>query len=284
MVAIDGAQQEGAELASAAKLQELARVGQRADRALHLAEPAVEPGLQLREGNVRHVPVVENRKRQAELGAKLFQAHLRPLGLSEDVVGRLPDGGQVIHERARPVEDNVPNHGPSVVAFLIPAIPASQRQRGFVPPVRLRASDGSLRTAASLRLSFVGLSLEFVAQFPPELPRFFRPQQYPETRLVGLGPGPQFVFNSPEPGEPLKKLLAEGRLDPGVVFPFRRRLAGNKPLPALPLAQGAPRLLSLAHLNATPHKIAPFRRQRQMLAPRSGGGPAKRAMLLINHV
>src|ERR1039458_4745899 len=133
VVAVDGAQQESAQLARTAKLQELARVGKRADRSLHLPESAVKPSFQLRQRNVRHVTVIENREGQAKLGAELLQAHLRPLGLHQNVVGRLPYGGQVVHERPRPVEDNVPNHRPSVAVFLIPAT---------ATPCRLQSGKG----------------------------------------------------------------------------------------------------------------------------------------------
>ena len=81
-----------------------------ADRILHLAEPAVKPLFQLRQRNVRHVPVVEDRKWQAKLRAELLQAHLRPARLRQHVIGGLPDRRQVVHQRARPIEDDVPNH------------------------------------------------------------------------------------------------------------------------------------------------------------------------------
>ena len=42
-------------------------------------------------------------------------------GPRQHIIGRVPDGGQVIHQRARPVEDDVANHGRSVSAFLIQA-------------------------------------------------------------------------------------------------------------------------------------------------------------------
>src|ERR1035437_8445247 len=89
VVAVDGAQQESAELARAAEFEELKRMGQRTDRGLHLPEPAVKPSLQLRQRNVQHVPVIEYREGQAKLSAELLQAHLRPLGLRQNVVGRL---------------------------------------------------------------------------------------------------------------------------------------------------------------------------------------------------
>src|SRR5882762_3680548 len=104
MVAMHGAEEESAHLAGAAKFEEVAGMRQLADRILHLAKPAMEPGLQLRQWNVRDVAFVENRKRETKLSAKLLQAHLRPFGLRQDVVGRLPHRRQIIHQSARPIE------------------------------------------------------------------------------------------------------------------------------------------------------------------------------------
>ena len=77
----------------------------------------MEPGLELRKRNVRNVAVVKDGKRQTKLGAKLFETHLGALRLHEDVVGGLPDGRQIIHQRARPIEDDIPNHGWSLTGF-----------------------------------------------------------------------------------------------------------------------------------------------------------------------
>ena len=54
---------------------------QLANRALHLAKPAVKPGLQLRQGDVRQMPFVKDSERQAELRSELFEAHFRPFSL-----------------------------------------------------------------------------------------------------------------------------------------------------------------------------------------------------------
>src|SRR5271169_1272675 len=97
VLAMDGAQQEGPELVRSAEFQELAGVRQRTHRILDLPEPAVKPIFQLRQGNMWNVPVVEDRKRQAKFGAELLERQLRPLGPSQDVVGRLPNGWQVVH-------------------------------------------------------------------------------------------------------------------------------------------------------------------------------------------
>jgi hypothetical protein len=59
---------------------------------------------------VRRVAVVKIRERQGKLRAKFVQRHLRAAGLGEDEIGRLQNGGQIVHQRAGPVEDDVANH------------------------------------------------------------------------------------------------------------------------------------------------------------------------------
>ena len=90
---------------------------QLANRVLHLLESAVEPGFQLRQGHVRHMAFVEDCEGEAKLGPELFEAYFRALRLAEDIIRRLPDRGQIVHERARPVEDDISNHTPSVIGF-----------------------------------------------------------------------------------------------------------------------------------------------------------------------
>ena len=184
-----GAQQERAQLARPAELQELARVRQRADRVLHLPEPAVKPVLQLRQRDVRHVLVVEDRERQAKLGAELLQGHLRPLGLRQHVIGRLPDRGQIVHQRARPVEDDVPNHGRECSRLSRSGNPTLQSAQRISAPARglrtLELRTSGLRPALAIS---AGLPLEFIPQLPPEPPWVFRPQQHPEPGLPAFGP------------------------------------------------------------------------------------------------
>ena len=100
MFVIDGAEEEGANFVSAAEFEKFARVGEFANRILALAKGGVEPGFQLRKWNVADVLFVEESEWEAKLGAKLFEAHFGAFGLGEHVVGGLPDGGQVVHERA----------------------------------------------------------------------------------------------------------------------------------------------------------------------------------------
>src|SRR5205807_7039844 len=62
MVAMNRAQQECAQLALPAKLEELPRMRQLAHRILHFTEMGMEPFLQLRQRNVRHVPLIKERE------------------------------------------------------------------------------------------------------------------------------------------------------------------------------------------------------------------------------
>jgi len=111
MVAVDGAQHERAHVAGAAKFQEIARVRQFQHGILNLTVMAVEPVFQLRQRHVRCVALIKIRERQGKFRAKLLQRHFGAVSLVEHKVGRLPDGGQIVHERARPVEDDVTDHG-----------------------------------------------------------------------------------------------------------------------------------------------------------------------------
>jgi hypothetical protein len=108
---VDGAQQKRPQFFGAAKAQEIARVRQFADRKLRAFVFRVKPFFELRHRHARRVAVVKLRERQGELRAKPFQRHLRLAHLREDKVGRLQHGGQIIHQRARPVENDVANHG-----------------------------------------------------------------------------------------------------------------------------------------------------------------------------
>jgi 23S rRNA pseudouridine2457 synthase len=70
----------------------------------------MEPVFQLRQRHVRRVAIVKIRERQGKFRAKLFQRHFGAVGPGEDKIGRFPDGRQVIHQGARPVEDDVADH------------------------------------------------------------------------------------------------------------------------------------------------------------------------------
>ena len=116
MVAVDGAQHERAQLAGAAKFKKIARVRQFRNRILDFAVMAVEPVFQLRQRHVRRVAVIKIRERQGKFRAKFLQRHFRAAGLGENKIGRLPDGGQIVHQRARPVENDVANHAGNLTA------------------------------------------------------------------------------------------------------------------------------------------------------------------------
>src|SRR5580765_5167924 len=62
MIPMHRAQQKRAHTALPAKLKELARMRQFADRILHLFEPAVKPRLQLRQRHMREMSLIKNRE------------------------------------------------------------------------------------------------------------------------------------------------------------------------------------------------------------------------------
>ena len=101
MIAMHRAQKKRAQLLRAAKLQEVARVRQFANGILRLPETAVKPVFELGHRHVRRVAVVKIRERQGKLGAKFVQRHIRAAGLGEDEIGRLQNGGQIVHQACR---------------------------------------------------------------------------------------------------------------------------------------------------------------------------------------
>jgi hypothetical protein len=71
----------------------------------------VEPVFQLRQRHVRRVAVVKIRERQGKFRAKLLQRHFGAVSLiARTKLVAFKDGGQIVHERARPVEDDVADH------------------------------------------------------------------------------------------------------------------------------------------------------------------------------
>jgi len=118
MVGMGGTEEKGANFVRAAEFKEFAGVGEFADGDLGAFEFAVEPFLQLAHGDVRGMAVVKFFEREGEFGPELFEGHGGLAGAGEDVIGGLEDGGQVVHEGARPVENDVANHGVSVRDFL----------------------------------------------------------------------------------------------------------------------------------------------------------------------
>ena len=71
----------------------------------------MEPFFKLLERNVRNVAVVKIGEWQFELGAEFVERQGCGTCLLENVVGRFPDTGEVVHKRARPVENDIPYHG-----------------------------------------------------------------------------------------------------------------------------------------------------------------------------
>ena len=116
MIGVNGAQEKRADFVRATKFQKRARVRQFNDGSLRLTELAMKPVLQLRHRHVRRVAVIEFFEGQRELGAEFFQRHRRLAGLREDEVRRLQNGGQIIHQSPRPVENDVANHAKNLTA------------------------------------------------------------------------------------------------------------------------------------------------------------------------
>src|SRR5437879_3996132 len=121
MVAMNGAQQKSAQAARAAKEQHVARVRQLPRQVLDLPEMTVKPLFQLWQENMRKMAAVKVFERKAELGPKLVERQFLHAGLLENVIGRPPDSGQIVHQRSGPIENNVPNHGRSLMAARLPA-------------------------------------------------------------------------------------------------------------------------------------------------------------------
>ena len=124
MVAMNGAQQQSAQTARAAKDQHIARVRQFPRQVLDLAEMAVKPLLQLRQWNVWNVAAVEVFERKAKRGPKLLERQFHYAGLFKSVIGRPPHRRQIVHQRPGPIKDHGSNHPPS----LVPPNPAATRK------------------------------------------------------------------------------------------------------------------------------------------------------------
>ena len=114
VLGVDRAENEAADFLGFAEIKEVVRMGQGDHFAAHFPEAAVKPAFERVEGDVRREPPIEPGERQLELTAEFVQRERRDTGLLEDMVGRLPDAGQVVHQRARPVENDIPNHAPAV--------------------------------------------------------------------------------------------------------------------------------------------------------------------------
>jgi hypothetical protein len=70
----------------------------------------VKPLFQLSHFDMRSVAIIKLFEREAELRPKLVQAYLGKACLAEDIIGGLPNCWQIVHQRTRPIENNVPNH------------------------------------------------------------------------------------------------------------------------------------------------------------------------------
>ncbi len=115
-VAVDGAQQKGTQLVGAAKFEKGARVGQLMDNVPGLAELRLEPFFQLGPRYMRDVAIVKMREGQLEFRAELVERHGGLASLGEHEVGRLQDGGQIVHQRSGPIENNIADHRENLAA------------------------------------------------------------------------------------------------------------------------------------------------------------------------
>jgi len=78
--------------------------------AVDLAEFGVEPFLKLRHGHMRRMAVIKAGEGELEFGPEFLERHGGLARLREDEVGRLQYGGQIIHQRAGPVKNDVADH------------------------------------------------------------------------------------------------------------------------------------------------------------------------------
>src|SRR5215475_7483971 len=62
------------------------------------------------------VLIVKAGERETEFRAKLFEAQFRSFSLNQNIIGRFPDGGQIIYQGARPIKNDIPNHTRNVTA------------------------------------------------------------------------------------------------------------------------------------------------------------------------
>ena len=116
MIAMHRAQKKSAEFLRAAKFEKVTRVRQRAHGVLCLPETVVKPAFQLQQRHVRRVAVVKILERQGKLRAELIQRHLRTPRPGQDEIRCLQNGGQIVHQRPGPVENDVANHAGNLTA------------------------------------------------------------------------------------------------------------------------------------------------------------------------
>jgi hypothetical protein len=149
---MDAAEEEGAQARSSAELEEGAGMRNFFDGNLGLFEMGMEPFFQLRHGDLGKVAFVKASERKAEFGSKLFESQFGDPGLAKDKVSRPPDDRQVIDQRARPVEDDVPNHVWSLRVTIADAQLPDICDQGT--PVRRQSTDSSRITVREAEAIF----------------------------------------------------------------------------------------------------------------------------------
>ena len=92
------------------------------------------------------MPLVESGKRKTKFRAKLIEGQFGNPGLSKNMVRCAPYGRQVIYERARPVENDIPNHPCRLTqdsgGAMLSKFARSRRGRSVNPTGRVEGKSG----------------------------------------------------------------------------------------------------------------------------------------------
>jgi hypothetical protein len=104
---VDGAEKKDGEIAGVAVLEDLAGAGEKGNGMVQFPKDFAEDFLELVEGGVRNVLFIKTLVGEVEFFPEGLAVEGRlPMG-GEDAVGSRKDGGEVVHEGAGPVEDEV---------------------------------------------------------------------------------------------------------------------------------------------------------------------------------
>jgi hypothetical protein len=107
---VNGAEEKGGQIAGVAVFENFPGPGQEGDGVVKFPEDLSEDLFQLVEGGVGDVLFVEALVREIEFFTEgLAVKRGFPVG-GKDPVSSLEDGGEIVHESARPVEDQVADH------------------------------------------------------------------------------------------------------------------------------------------------------------------------------
>ena len=81
---------------------------------LFSAESIVKTALQLVNGHIRDISVVELGERQLKLLSKFIERKRGDTCFFKNLTRRLPNGRKVVHQSAAPVEYDIPYHEPKL--------------------------------------------------------------------------------------------------------------------------------------------------------------------------